>query len=118
MTFRFIYQPSEFSRIIPAINIEARANIPAIKNQIGSVIKAYNDTEISKVQDDVLFYKIETTEGVLAGYFSVRIKVNIAVHAILLQYQLRPSFSSYVTQISAQINTFINNGTWNQDYLL
>lgn len=118
MTFRFIYQPSEYYRIIPAINIEARASISVIKNQIGSVIKAYNDSEISKVQSDVLFYKIETTEGVLVGYFSVRIKVNIAAHAVLLQYQLRPSFNSFVTQISAQINTFINNGTWNQDYLL
>jgi hypothetical protein len=117
MTFRFIYQPSEYYRIIPAINIEARGSIAVIKNQIGSVIKAYNDTEISKIQSDVLFYKIETTDGVLAGYFSVRIKVNIAVHAVLLQYQLRPSFNSFVTQISAQINTFINNGTWNQDYL-
>ena len=68
MIFRFIYQPSEYYRIIPAINIEARGSIAVIKNQIGSVIKAYNDTEISKIQSDVLFYKIETTDGVLAGY--------------------------------------------------
>ena len=116
MTFRFIYQPSEFTRIIPAILIDARASIPAIKNQVGSVIKTYTDAEVAKVVDYVLFYKIETTDGVLAGYYSLSIRLN-GNHAVLLQYQLRPSFSSFVTQISAQINTFINNGSWKQDYL-
>lgn len=117
MTFRFIYQPSEYPRLIPAVNVEARASVPAIKNQVGSVIKAYNDSVVANVLSDVLFYKIETTDGVLAGYFSVRIKINIAVHVVLWQFQLRPSFNSFVTQISAQINIFITNGEWKQDYM-
>lgn len=117
MIFRFIYQPSEFYRIIPAVCIDARANIPAIKNAVGAVIKAYTDAEAAKITDDVLFYKVETTEGVLAGYFSLKI-INGGTVATILQYQTRISFSTYVTQISSQITNFINNGSWKQDYLL
>lgn len=116
MTFRLIYQPSEFSRIIPAICIDNRANIPAIKNAIGSVIKTYTDAEVAKIVDEVLFYKVETTEGVLAAYFSLKI-IKGGTVATLLQYKNRASFSVYVTQISSQITNFINNGNWKQDYL-
>lgn len=117
MIFRFIYQPSEYTRIIPAILIDSRASITIIKNATGAVIKTYTDAEVSKIIDRVLFYKVETDQGVLAGYFSLQVKVNIATHAALLQNQMRPSFNSFVTQISAQITTFINNGEWKQDYL-
>ena len=121
-TFRFIYEPSEFGRIIPAVCIDARASIPEIKNKIGVVIKEYTDTEVSKVISNVLFFKIETiytgagtADGVLAGYFSLREKLGIS--AYLYQFQLRSSFMAYSTQLSAEINVFLSSNLWKQYYL-
>lgn len=121
--FRFIYEPSEFGRIIPACIIDARASIPAIKNQIGVVIKAYTDAEVEKVQSDILFFRIETintgagtSDGVLAGYFSISVKGN-GITAGLYQFQLRSSFMVYSTQISNEIGNFISSNEWKQYYL-
>lgn len=123
MGFLFKYEPSEYPRIIPAVLIDDRKNIPAIANQTGAVIKAYFDTEIAKVKDNVLFYRIETiknkgepADGVLVGYFSIFVKGN-NLAAGLYQFQLRPSFKQFTTKLSAEITIFIVNKTWKQDYL-
>lgn len=126
--FRFIYEPSEYNRIINAILIDARATIPAIKNQIGDVIKAYCDVEVAKVTDDtfadILFFRIETiytggatADGVLAGYFSLFVSKRIPHRANLYQIQLRPPFYQNSTAISAQISLFLSNGEYRQYYL-
>lgn len=113
MTFRFIYQPSEYSRIIPAVLIDARASIPAIKNQIGSAIKAYCDAEVVMVSgapfNTVLFFKIEATDGSLGGYFSLRVT---PLGARLRQFQLRPAFVQFNSQISMEIANFITSNQY------
>lgn len=120
MAFLFIYEPSEFRRIIPAVLIDSRANIPAIKNEIGSVIKAYIDLEVDKVNQYVLFFKIETVKkepntynGVLAGYFTLFLFHQGQV-ANLYDFVLRPSFSQFSAQISVEIVNFINSSQWKQ----
>ena len=122
MGFLFKYEPNEFARIIPAVLIDARADIPAIANQIGTVIKAYCDVEIDKVQDKptVLFFRVETiknkgqdADGVLAGYFSLFIFHQGTV-ANLFQFQLRPAFKQNSAQIQAEISNFIGNFEWRQ----
>lgn len=123
-SFRFIYEPSEFGRIIPAVLIDARATIPAIKNQIGDVIKAYTDVEVAKASGNgVLFFRIETiysgigtANGVLAGYFSLAVKP-FGNSAGLYQIQLRPSFYQNTTQLNAEINVFLSSNGWVQYYL-
>lgn len=125
MGFLFRYEPSEFQRVIPAVLIDSRASIPAIANQTGAVIKAYFDVEVTKANNPqgVLFFKIETiknknqtADGVLVGYFSLAIK-GFGVSATLYQFQLRPAFQQFSTQISAEIAIFIMNNEWKQYYL-
>lgn len=115
MTYRFIYNNFDCQRVIPAILIDSRSNIPAIKNKIGSAIKAYTDAETSKVTGTVIFYKIETELGVLAGYFSLQTATNGT--ATILQYQIRPSFAQFNTEIQGLINTFIQANEYGKDYL-
>ena len=52
MKTRFIYSQYECHRIIPGVLIDNRANIPAIKNKLGSVIKAYTGAESDKVKEN------------------------------------------------------------------
>lgn len=114
MNYRFIYSQSECSRVIPACLIDKRAAIPAISGQIGSVIKAYTDSQVALVTDTCVFYKIETDMGNLAGYFTLSVGGSAVV---ILQYELRPAFEQFSVVISGLIANFISNGTWQNDYL-
>lgn len=125
---KMVYEPSEYSRIIPAVLIDSRDVIPALANKIGDDIKAYCDTEIDKVKTNplVLFFRIETMnkvnleydgeDGVLAGYFSLFI-FKAGTVANRYQFQLRPAFMQFNSQITAEIVNFIANGGWKQYYL-
>jgi len=126
--FQFIHEPSEYQRIIPAVLIDSRASIPAIKNKVGSVIKVYCDIEINNVKNNplVLFFKIETVDlpntenlkledGVLVGYFSLVVLGGVKI--IMYQRQIRPSFIFLDAQISVEISTFITSGQWKQYWL-
>ncbi len=113
MIFFFIYS-NDYQRIMPAVLIDSRKTIPAILSKTGAQIKAYTDSEVSKITDNVLFYTIETNDGNLGGYFALQIQGN---SAILYLKQLRPAFVEMDTAISSQINTFINEGTWRRDYV-
>lgn len=124
MTYRFIYSNSESNRIIPAVLIDKRAAIPEIKNQVGSVIKTYTDAQAALVTDTVIFYKIETDLGNLAGYFSLQVARLISEPelipvyvASLLQYELRPAYQQFDTTISGLISNFITQSIWENDYL-
>lgn len=128
MGFLFKYEPSEYPRVIPAVLIDDRANIPAIANQTGAVIKAYFDIEVDKVTHnprDVLFFRIETinnknqiADGVLAGYFSLLVKGQMpTATASLYQFQLRPAFKQNTNQLSAEITIFIQNNSWKRELL-
>ena len=106
----------DYKRVIPAVLIENRANIPAIKNKIGIVIKAYTDGEVAKVTESVVPYKIETNLGALVGYFTVQIS-NMGQNAVKFQQTLRPQFNPFTIEINIQIATFIQNNGWQQDIL-
>ena len=116
--YRFIYEPSEYQRIIFAVNIDARATIPVLVNAIGDVIKAYCDTEVNKVKatPQVLFFRIESVQGVLAGYFSLFVKGQ-SNSARLYQFVLRPAFVQFNTQITNEITNFITSNEWKQFFL-
>lgn len=116
LEYRFIYCNQEAPRIIPSVLIDKRAAIPAIANQVGSVIKSFVDTQVAFVTNTTLFYKIESKSGGnLAGYFSLQV-IRSGVVA-LLQYELRPAFEQFNSIILGEINNFTANGSWNADWL-
>ena len=57
MTYNFIYE-DDYSRLMMAVIIDARASIPEIKNQVGTVIKAYVDSRVALVNSNTIVYKI------------------------------------------------------------
>lgn len=111
MTVRFIYD-MEYERTIPAVLKDARASIPQIKNQIGAVIKQFTDSQVALITDNVLPYKLETTEGNLIGYIAIRV---VGGEATVYLKQLRPAFMQFDSEISEQINNFVINGFWKFD---
>lgn len=115
MSYRFIYGQPECNRVIPAVLIDKRASIPEIKNKPGIIIKTFTDAQVALVTDSCIFYKIETEQGNLAGYFTIQI-IREGV-PIILQYELRPAFQQFDLQISQEIAIFITNGGWKIDYL-
>lgn len=114
MTYNFIFE-DDFSRIISAVLIDARASIPEIANQVGTVIKAYTDSKVAQVNDNTITYKIETDLGVLAGYFTIQVNTSNKT-AVLDQFVLRPAFQGF-TEIQSQIVNFIQSGDWKPDFL-
>lgn len=115
MTYYFTYSKSECQRIIPAALIDSRGSINDIKNKVGSVIKTYTDQQSALVTEEALFYKIETEDGNLVGYF---ILTPSSVGTMnLVKKQLRPAFVEFDAIISGQIANFILSGDWNFDKL-
>jgi len=115
LSYRFIYNQSESHRVIPAVLIDKRAAIPEIRNKTGAVIKAFTDAQAALVTESCIFYKIETEQGNLAGYFTLQVIREGVV--IILQYELRPAFEQFTVQISGEIANFITNSGWVNDYL-
>lgn len=112
-----VYEP-DFSRVIPACIIDARASIAAIKNQIGDVIKDYTDSQLALINDNSLVYKVETDEGVLAGFFAINVNTENKTASLLMK-ELRPAFRTlqYNVDISLLITNFIANSDWKPDFL-
>lgn len=115
MTYTIVFEP-DFSRILPAIIIEARATIPEIANQIGSVIKNYTDEKVALITDTCIFYKVETELGVISCIFSIQVNTSNKT-ALLQQLVYRPAFVQFSTEISNLIGNFIGLGSWQPDYL-
>ena len=115
MTYTFTFEP-DYSRIMMACIIDARASIPAIKNQVGSVIKDYVDEQLAMINSDSIVYKIETELGVLAGFFALQVNIKNKTATLITQV-LRPAFKT-VSEIPVLIGNFINiTKVWQQDYL-
>ena len=103
----------EYERTFPAVIKDARASIPQIKNQIGTVIKAYTDSQVALITDNVLPYKIETADnGNLVGYVAIRV---VSGEALVYLKQLRPAFVQFDSEISEQINNFVISGFYKYD---
>lgn len=114
MTYSFIIDDQPF-RTIPAVIIDSRAGTP-LAHQIGTVIKAYTDSQVALVTDSVLVYKIESNLGNIAGYFTLQVILGNQT-AQLQQFVLRPAFKQFLSEISAQIDTFITELQWKPDFL-
>jgi len=114
MTYSFIFE-DDYSRLIMATIIDARASIPQIKNKIGFVIKDYVDSQVALITDNTIVYKIESNLGNLAGYFSIVVNTSNKT-AILQQLVLRPAFQTF-SEINTQITNFIMSNSWHSDYL-
>jgi hypothetical protein len=94
---------------------DSRVNVPSVKDAIGSVIKAYVDSQTALVVPGVIPYKIEIAEtGVLAGYFGLQTGNGVASIVLL---QLRPVFDADILAVNQQISTFISSGAFFFDKL-
>jgi hypothetical protein len=117
MTFQITYDP-DYKRTMFAVTVENRANIPAIKDQIGSVIKQYVDGETAKVTENVIPYKVETSDnGVVAAFFTVQV-TNMGQNAVKLQQVICPVFQPFMSDINNSVNLFIQNGGFRNDILV
>lgn len=114
MEFIFTYD-IEYNRTMRGIINDSRGGIAAIKNTVGSVMKAYADQQVATVTESALPYKIETVNGNLGGYFIL--SVTDAGGARLLSTQLRPAFEQFEVEISNLIINFITDGKWKHDFL-
>lgn len=115
MTYFFIFE-DDYSRIMFSCIVDARATIPAIKNQVGTVIKSYVDNQVALVDNNSIVYKIETDQGVMAGYFVIKVNTTNKT-AFLHQFVVRPSFTQFILEIQSQISNFITSNKWQSDYL-
>lgn len=115
MSYRFIFCKSDSHRIVPAVLIDNRANIPEIKNKVGSVIKTFTDAQAAMVGDTEMFYKIETENGNLAGYFTLMYVR--AGEVSRLQFELRAAYQQFSAEISGLVSTFIQTSGWQADWL-
>lgn len=114
MSIRIIYC-QEPERVIPAVLIDNRANIPAITNVTGFAIKAYTDAQVAMIVPGVLPYRLETDMGNLAGFMTLQTSGG---GAGLYQFVLRPAFLSQKTEILGIISNFIMQGNWKADFLV
>lgn len=109
-----IYAGDSYKRLMWGVISDSRTNIPAVKNQVGAVIKAYVDMQISLVTPDVLPYKIETGTGNLVGYFGLY----VGPGSVSIQFQqLRPAFVGFSAEISTVMINFILSGAFKFDTL-
>lgn len=115
MSYRIVYN-EEYRRVMPAVLIDSRANIDAIKTADGFSVKAYTDAQVALVTNTVIPYKIETNNGNLVGYFNLSVTTS-PKSALILNTQLRPAFVQFNSEISQIISTFIISNDWQYDYL-
>mgnify|MGYP006935487267 CR=1 FL=1 len=117
MIFKVTYN-QEYKRVIPAVLIDSRQNLPFLKSAGGYDVLAYTESQVDLVTERVVPYKIETEEGNLAGYFNLQVQDGNDDAAFLLNYQLRPAFQSFNSEILGIISNFISSNEWQFDCLL
>lgn len=108
---RVVYA-SEYQRIIPACIIDSRAFIPEVLNQVGTVIESFTDAEVAKVVEGVLPYKLETMEGNMIGFFSLKLDGSTVG---IYQRFIRPAFRRFDLEISQRIAIFIHQNEYVAD---
>ena len=114
-TYRFVYE-IDFDRIICATNIDARATNPALANQPGTAIQAYNQSQVNIANGaNCITYRIESLPyGNLVGYVTLQIVNNIAT---VLLMNVRPAYNQFMATISQNIANFISSNAWQSDFL-
>jgi S1-C subfamily serine protease len=111
MTYRIIFD-DQYVRTIPSCIIEARKT-NGLANAIGTVMESYIQSQIALIVPGVLPYKIETINGNLAGVFSLQ--TTASGLATVLFSIIRPAFVADQSNITAEINTFIQSNNWVYD---
>lgn len=105
-----------FYRTIPACIIDGRGGNTAVAGQIGFVIKDFTDAEVIKArQPGVLPYKMETDNGNLIGFMSIKVVNGIAG---LYQLWLREAYKANLNEITQDISIFITSLSWEFDTLI
>lgn len=107
MIYNFIFC-EEYKSLIWGVIADSRANIPSVKDQPGSIIKSYVDSQTALAVPGVVVYKIEAGSS-LAAYFLLSTAPG-AVSVISLQ--LRPAFVQFEQEINQNIATFISGNNW------
>ena len=115
MNYHIIYEP-DFGRFLPAIIIECRATIPEIKNQVGSIIKSYTDSQVALIGNNCIFYKVESDLGNIAMVFAINVNVENKTVNLLFQY-IRPAYQKNSTLMSNIVTNFITSNLWQKDIL-
>lgn len=111
----FTYDEQYF-RTIPACIIDGRKGNSAVAVQPGYAIKAFTDNEVDKSsQPGVIPYKMETVNGNLVGYMSIKVDNG---QPSLYQLWLREAFKVNSAQIISEIGIFIQGLDWQFDSLL
>lgn len=116
MTYNFIYEPVYYPQTIRAVMIDARQGTP-LANRIGVVIDQFVQQQVDLVTDNTIFYKIETEQGVLAGYFWITVD-NIGNFNGNIPPNLRPAYSKNFNDISNLISNFILANEFSPDFLI
>ena len=111
----FIRYDTEYNRVIPAVTIDSRSTIPAIKTASGNDVKVYFDDIVANVKSRKLLpYKLETVDGNLIGYFAISVTNNVGN----LEYScIRPQFQNTSSQIMTEVNNFITSKRWTCDII-
>jgi hypothetical protein len=114
MTYNLTYAGDIYKGLMWGVVADSRANIPAVKNQNGWIVKSFVDSQTALVVPGVIPYAISTESGSLAGY--VGISVDPGPVFIAFQ-QLRPAFVQFSAEISNAIANFITSGSFAYDTL-
>jgi len=104
----------EYARVLSGVILENRQGIAQTKDKTGFQVKSFIDDQIALVDDSVIPYIMETAQGNLVAFFSLKM-TGEAVS--LLQLFIRANFIDFQAQITAKIDTFILSNEWHTDNL-
>lgn len=107
----------EYKRTITAVIFDSRVSYPDTKNLSGFTLKAFADSQISLVTENVLSYKILTILGTLVGYMTIK-SDNMGRFGVKSQQRLRVAYQTFVNEINELTDNFIENSYWKADQLL
>jgi hypothetical protein len=110
MTYRTIWD-DQYLRTIPSCIIEVRQT-NGLANATGDVMETYIQSQISLLVPGTLKYKLETMNGNLAGVFALQVVGDVVT---VIFSVIRPAFQSDLSNITAEINTFIQSNEWVYD---
>lgn len=113
--YNIVADKSTYRSVMRSVLIDARATTMP-KNATGYQIDAVVNAAIAQVNNDVIFYKLETGAGNLVGYFTLTANP-ISKTVIMSSLVLRPAFEKNITIISEQINNFIINRGYQNNIL-
>lgn len=104
----------EYNAVLSGIILENRQAIASTKDKTGAEVKTFIDSQIALIADTVIPYIIETDNGNLVAFFSLKITAGVAT---VLQLFIRNNFTDFQSAISQEISNFINHGNWRTDIL-